>query len=404
MAAASLAGLTLVLVPDRLHLLLASVALLYLVPVVAAAVVGGVVPAMLTAVAADLLVNFFFVSPYHTLSVDSGNNAIVLLTYIAVAAAVSLAVDVVARQHAATQHLAGEAAQARELAAIDQLRTALLTAVGHDLRTPLAGIKAAVSSLRQPDVDFSPDDRAELQATIEESADRLDDLIGNLLSMSRLQAGVLSVDLRAIPLDAVVATALLHVEADNIDVDVPDDLPMVWADAGLLERVVANLVVNAQAASPPGYPIRVEAEEAGLTGGARYTAARVAAARYAGSAAGAAAAAAGPGGAGEVGGQLVRLRVIDHGHGVPASDHERIFAPFQRLGDRAAGGGTGLGLAIGRGFTEAMNGTLVPSDTPGGGLTMTINLPVADLPAGSPVPANGAAAEPTPSAFRSASG
>ena len=309
-ATASLGGLTLVLVPDRLHLLLASVALLYLVPVVVAAVVGGVLPAMLAAVAADLLVNFFFVPPYHTLSVDSGNNAIVLLTYIAVAAAVSLAVDVVARQHAAAQHLAGEAAQARELAAIDQLRTALLTAVGHDLRTPLAGIKAAVSSLRQPDVDFSPDDQAELLATIEESADRLDDLIGNLLSMSRLQAGVLSVDLRAIPLDAVVATALLHAEADDVDVDVPDDLPMVWADAGLLERVVANLVANARAASPPGRPIRLEAE---VTGG-----------------------------------QVVRLRVVDHGPGVPAGDHERIFAPFQRLGDRAAGGGTGAVLILRR--------------------------------------------------------
>ena len=156
------------------------------------------------------------------------------------------------------QQLAGEAAQARQLAEVDRLRAALLAAVGHDLRTPLAGIKAAVSSLRQRDVTWSPDEQSELLETIEESADRLDDLIANLLAMSRLQAGAVSVDVRPVVLEEVVAKALVGVPADIVTVDVPYDLPLVLADAGLLERVIANLVDNARRFAPAGVPVRVE--------------------------------------------------------------------------------------------------------------------------------------------------
>jgi two-component system sensor histidine kinase KdpD len=230
------------------------------------------------------------------------------------------------------QQLAGQAAQARQLADIDRVRAALLAAVGHDLRTPLAAIKAAVSSLRQPDIDLPAEARAELLATVEESTDRLDALVENLLSMSRLQAGVLSVHLQPVALDAVVAQALLHT---TVEADVPEDLPLVRADPGLLERVVANLVANAVAASPA---VLVTARLAG---------------------------------------DRVELRVVDRGPGVPAADRERIFAPFQRLHDHTTTGGLGLGLAIARGFTDAMGATLAPSDTPGGGLTQTIVLDVA---------------------------
>jgi two-component system sensor histidine kinase KdpD len=186
-------------------------------------------------------------------------------------------------------------------------------------------------------VEFAPQDRAELIAAIDESADALSALIENLLAMSRLQAGVLSLDLRPVALDAVAAQAVLAVTGKReIDVDVPDDLPLALADAGLLERAVANLVANARTASPPGSPLLV---------GGRHDEGRV------------------------------LLDVVDHGPGVPAADRERIFQPFQRLHDR--GGGLGLGLAIARGFTEAMDGTLAATDTPGGGLTMTISLPIA---------------------------
>jgi K+-sensing histidine kinase KdpD len=238
-----------------------------------------------------------------------------------------------------SQRLADAAARGRRLAEIDRLRSGLLAAVGHDLRTPLAGIKAAVSSLRQEDVEWTPDEEQELLATIEASADRLEDLITNLLAMSRLQAGALSVHKRAVPLDEVVARALIGTPDDSVHIDVADDLPLVEADPGLLERVVANLVANARRFAPEGQPVRVQAD---------------------------------------AGDRVVRLHVSDQGPGVPQEEWTRIFQPFQRLGDRPTdGAGVGLGLAIARGFTEAMGGALTPAETPSGGLTMTVTLPVA---------------------------
>jgi K+-sensing histidine kinase KdpD len=234
-----------------------------------------------------------------------------------------------------TQQLAGEA---RGLAEVDRLRTALLAAVGHDLRTPLAGIKAAVSSLRQNDVSWTESEQAELYETIEQSADRLDDLIANLLAMSRLQAGALSVHLVPTAVDEVVARALIHIHGDGVQVDVPDDLPLALIDAGLLERVVANLVDNARRYSPPGSTVHVSGSFDAP--------------------------------------HSVVLRVTDSGPGVAAKDRDRMFAPFQRLDDRSKGG-VGLGLALSRGFTEAMGGTITPAETPGGGLTMTLSLPAA---------------------------
>jgi K+-sensing histidine kinase KdpD len=234
------------------------------------------------------------------------------------------------------QHLAEQAAQAQQLAEMDRLRSALLAAVSHDLRTPLAGVKAAVTSLRQQDVKWTQDEQEELLATIESSADQLDHLITNLLAMSRLQAGALSVAVQSVALDSVVAQALLDVGDGQLDIDVPDDLPFVIADPGLLERVVANLVRNARRYSPPGTRVEIQA------------------------------------GTREEGD--VCLRVVDHGPGVPKAQWEAIFAPFQRLDDRSSEGSVGLGLAIARGFVEAMNGELTPSETPGGGLTMTVTL------------------------------
>jgi two-component system sensor histidine kinase KdpD len=255
-----------------------------------------------------------------------------------------------------TQRLADEAAQARGLAEVDRLRAALLAAVGHDLRTPLAGIKAATSSLRHPDLELPAAARAELLATIEESTDQLTALVDNLLSMSRLQAGALSVHLEPVAVDAVVAQAVLQSPAGgagfasglgltaDVRVEIPDDLPLADADPGLLERVVANLIANALAAAPPSATVHLR------------------------------------GGATSAG---VRIDVVDHGPGVPEEHWERMFVPFQRLHDRSTGAGLGLGLAIARGFTEAMGGTLTPSRTPGGGLTMTLTLPVASA-VGSP--------------------
>jgi K+-sensing histidine kinase KdpD len=436
---------TTVLAGLRDQLALESVLLLYLLAVVLVAVVGGVVPAVIAAIVSDLLANYFFTPPFHTLVVEQRDSVVALVVFVLVALTVSVTVDLAARRRAAAvrsrmeaemlarlasqpvtdrsltgvleeirdtfamtsvallvrrgeedqlgalvgpplqgrpaitasagpglrlvaegpelfaedrgllnrlaataarawdgQQLVGEAAQARGLAEVDRLRTALLAAVGHDLRTPLAGIKAAVSSLRQQDMTWTEAEQAELHTTIEESADRLDDLIANLLAMSRLQAGALSVHVIPTAIDEVVARALIHTHASDIQVDVPDNLPPALVDPGLLERVIANLVDNARRHSPPGTPVQVSAKvdphpEA----------------------------------------PSMVLRVADAGPGVAAQDQDRMFAPFQRLDDRTTGAGVGLGLALARGFTEAMGGTITPSETPGGGLTMTLTLPVA---------------------------
>jgi two-component system, OmpR family, sensor histidine kinase KdpD len=243
--------------------------------------------------------------------------------------------------------LSAQAAEAERLAAANSMRTALLAAVSHDLRTPLAGIKAATSALRSDELDLDDADQAELVVTIDESADRLTNLVENLLDMSRLQAGAVSPALTPTDVAAVVHRAMSGLdksEHSRIALDWPDDLPPVLADPGLLERVVANLVSNAVCHAPSG-PVSV-------TAGAF--------------------------------GDRLELCVVDRGPGVPVAGRDRVFAPFQRLGDTPCGQGVGLGLAVARGLTEAMNGTLTAEDTPGGGLTMVVSLRSAAVPTTAP--------------------
>lgn len=342
--------MTSLLVEFRGALALASMLLLYLLAVVVIAVVGGILPAVLAAVVSFLLANWFLTPPFHTLKVASRDSVIELGVFLLVALAVSITVDVAARRRMAAvrgameaerleRRLADEAARARELATVDRLRSALLAAVGHELRTPLAGAKAAVSSLRQQDITWTADERDGLLLTIEESTDRLAELIANLLDLSRLQAGAVSVQPVPVSVDEIVASALTDARHRHVENRVPDELPLVVADPGLLERVLVNLVDNAQRFSPPGKAVVVTAEV-----------------HDSGS---------------------VALRVADHGPGVPEGRWDRLFVPFQRLDDRSTTTGLGLGLAIAQGFVEAMDGTIEPSATPGGGLTMTVTLPVA---------------------------
>ncbi|SEL92526.1 ATP-binding protein [Nonomuraea pusilla] len=236
------------------------------------------------------------------------------------------------------ERLRKEAEQAAPLAEADRMRTALLAAVSHDLRTPLSAAKAAVESLRAADVRWSEEDRDELLATADESLDRLGRLVDNLLDMSRLQAGVLGLARQPVALEEVVPHAIddLGPLRGRVESGVPVDLPEVVADPALLERVLVNLMSNAVRHSPPGSRVLVTASGHG---------------------------------------DRVEIRVIDRGPGIPPEEHERVFMPFQRLGDRGNGSGVGLGLALSRGLTEAMGGTLVPEETPGGGLTMIVTLP-----------------------------
>jgi two-component system, OmpR family, sensor histidine kinase KdpD len=413
--------------------------LIYLVAVVAITVVGGFWPAVFAAVAACLLLNWYFTAPLHTLTIAEPRNLLALVLFVTVAVAVSSVVHLAARReadasrssketqsllslaqtvlggadtpgdvldHLTASHggraellervgarwikvaasgdddaagtvlrfevrpdlalevtgqaasataslLAGytaqavaaldrarlrtQAAQAEALAEGDRMRTALLRAVSHDLRTPLASIKASVSSLRQTDVRWSPQDEAELLANIEQNADRLDALVGNLLDMGRIQAGSLEPFLRATAVDEVAPVALRGLDdADHMMLVVPDDLPLVRADPGLLERVLANLFSNALRHSPPDRHPVLRAREDGTR---------------------------------------VVIDVVDHGTGVPSEFKERIFEPFARLDARTPG--VGLGLAVAKGFAEAMGGTIVAVDTPGGGLTVRVTLPAA---------------------------
>jgi two-component system sensor histidine kinase KdpD len=437
LAVAGLPALTALLVAWRGHLNLSDDLLIYLVAVVAVTVVGGFWPAVLAAVAASLLLNWYFTAPLHTFTIAEPKNLLALVLFVTVAVAVSSVVHLAARReadaarsaketasllslaqtvlggadtpadvldHLTASHggyaellervagrwirvassgaagqdasvirfevrpdlalevrgqaasataslLAGytaqavaaldrarlrtQAAQAEALAEGNRMRTALLAAVSHDLRTPLASIKASVSSLRQTDVHWTEEDEADLLANIEQNADRLDALVGNLLDMSRLQTGSLAPFLRAIAVDEVAPVALRGLDGgDALQIVVPDDLPLVRADPGLLERVLANLFSNALRHSPPDSPPALLAREHG---------------------------------------DRVVLEVVDHGAGVPGDLKEQIFEPFLRLEERSPG--VGLGLAVAKGFAEAMGGTIAAVDTAGGGLTMRVTLP-----------------------------
>ncbi|MBU2668185.1 DUF4118 domain-containing protein [Actinoplanes bogorensis] len=403
--------------------------LLFLALVIGVALVGGLWPALLAAVAGSLLLNWFFTLPYGRLTIAEGDNLLALAIFVVVAVAVSWVVDTAARK---TRQAAAASADAQTLATVagsvlrgerplmallerlretftlesvtlldkgtvvahvgeacaspkdadvevkvddnltmllrghplaasdrriveafaaqaaiamrhealtavaeaDRMRTALLAAVSHDLRTPLASAKAAVAGLRSDEVHFDEEDRRELLATADESLDRLVRLVTNLLDMSRLQAGALGVTAVDIGAEDIVPGALddLGEEGRLVVVEIPDDLPPLHADPGLLRQVLVNLVANALRYSPPGRPPTVTAG-------------------------------------------VSELRVIDHGPGIPEDRWDDVFLPFQRLGDRDNHTGVGLGLALSRGLTEAMGGTLVPEHTPGGGLTMVLTLP-----------------------------
>jgi two-component system sensor histidine kinase KdpD len=423
----------------------------YFLVVVTVALVGGLGPALLSALLSGLLLNFFFTEPVHTLNVAETENLVTLVAMVIVAALVALVVDRAARRtiqatearteaalltsyartvllarnpvdrllekvrenfglssvalleragggwrrvacvgpspcdapddadvdvavipdvHLALrgralpaeargvletvagqallalrqQRMAAEAAEAKQRAETTELRTALLSAVGHDLRTPLTSIKVAVGSLRAPDLVLSFSDSAELLADIEDSTDRLSGIIDNLLDSSRLATGAVSVRLKAVTYDEIVARALSGLDGRAaISVDVDERLPAVVADVGLLERVVANVVDNALRHGAPDRVRSVPPAEPPIA---------IRASAYS---------------------DRVELRVVDHGRGLPKGAAEVMFAPFQRLGDTKSG--IGLGMSVAKGFMDAMGGTISIEDTPGGGLTVVLSLP-----------------------------
>lgn len=423
LAVVGAALLTVVLVPFRSAASPSYEAMLYLGLAVTCALVGGLWPAAGASLLGTVLLNYWFTPPLHTLEIAKRGNVLTLLFFLVVSVAVASVVDSAARRrHQAMlargeantlamlnrtvlggeydvprlldlvretfaaesaelvgvddsgrvargdttapatgdtllvlhgrvldgagrrvlnafathvgvlrerEELARQTRAARELEAGNRTRTALLAAVSHDLRTPLAGIQAAAETLRT--ISLDEPDRAELLATIEDWTTRLTTIVTDLLDMSRLQTGAVTPVLTRVSPEGVLLEVTRTLDgAERVKVD---RLPDVLADEGLLARVLENLLSNAVRHADA---VEVTAETLGLR---------------------------------------VRLQVVDHGPGVPVDQRVRMFEPFQRLGDSPQGSGVGLGLAVARGLTEAQGGSLDALDTPGGGLTMVIELP-----------------------------
>ncbi|MBB2958274.1 sensor histidine kinase [Pseudoclavibacter helvolus] len=248
---------------------------------------------------------------------------------------------IVAQLGAALEHsdLRDAADEVAPLAASDKVRRALLSALSHDLRRPLAAATAAVSGLRSAGQELSVGDREELLEAADESLGTLASLVTDLLDVSRLQSGALAVSImQTDPADVIVpALDELQLGPDSVELALDPSAASVAADPALLQRVLVNLLANAVRHSPTGRRVRLATSEFG---------------------------------------GRVQIRVVDHGPGIPAERREDEFVPFQRLGDTDNTTGLGLGLAISKGFVKGMHGTLVPEDTPGGGLTMVVTLPV----------------------------
>jgi two-component system sensor histidine kinase KdpD len=445
-AAVGLPVLTVVLTTLRGDVGFSSDVLYYLLAVVAVATVGGIWPALAAAVAAFILLDWYFAPPIHTFTIADSRDVSNLISFIVVAVVVSGLVELVTRRSLETRRarleaealasmsasllregtplpelvssfcaaflleglallhrvngswqpevsaganppatpeeasllvslgedvslavrserlsaedqrvigaFAGQLAAARErerlrLAAAaasermkaNELRVALLAAVGHDLRTPLASIKAAATSLRSEGAVWEPESEKTLLETIESEVDRLDALVADLLDMSRLQTGAYSIVVEQVPLDEVVASATQGVERRgcSLEFDVSGELPKVLGDRALLERAIANIIDNALRYSPPEESVRIEAGQVG---------------------------------------PRVDLRVVDRGPGISLEDRERVLRPFQDLGAEA-GVRVGLGLPVAREFIEAMGAELFIEDTPGGGTTIVVSLPSA---------------------------
>ncbi|HEY4991769.1 MAG TPA: ATP-binding protein, partial [Nakamurella sp.] len=239
--------------------------------------------------------------------------------------------------------LTRQAEQGERLRQGDRVRTAVLAALSHDLRTPLSTIKASISSLQDRTIAWTETDQTELLSAADSAADQLDALLANLLDLSRLETGVVTPIRRPVSVDEVVHRSLIGIPGSRVRDTIPDDLPLIDTDAGLLERVIANITANAVRYAPDGTSVRLLAGE--IT---------------------------------DDRGRHVQIRVVDHGPGVPLAERDVMFAPFQRLGDVPGRSGIGLGLAVARGLAEAVNATVEVDDTPGGGLTMIVTVPVAE--------------------------
>jgi two-component system sensor histidine kinase KdpD len=333
-------------------------ALLLVVPIVIAGLAGGRLAAAVTAVAAAVAFNLAFIAPYWTPKIDAVEDLVALCVFAIVAAAVG---TIVAREgerrqaleerateltrvneelqalQAERERLAEEALRATVLERVDEQRAALLRSVSHDLRTPLSSIRAVASDLLS-DVEYDAPTRERLLSLVATEAERLDRLVANLLSLSRIEAGALEPDRAAVPLDELVVLAVKRLErllrGLRVQVEVPPDLPFAYGDYTQIDQVVSNLIENAARHAPPGSTIRI---------------------------------------GGRAVGGFVEVWVDDEGGGIAHFEQSRIFEPFQRGQGSTS---SGVGLAICKAIVEAHDGRIVAATAPSGGARFAFTIPV----------------------------
>jgi two-component system, OmpR family, sensor histidine kinase KdpD len=330
------------------HGLIAStnLVMLFLLAVVIVALRWGLGPAIFTAFASVVAFDFFLVPPRHTLAVSDTQYLLtffgLLITGVVIS---SLAARARQRADEAVERaqLLEQAREAEVLRATEKLQTALLNSISHDLRTPLASITGAVSSLRDPEVQLDETTRGELIEDIATEADRLNRLVGNLLDMSRVEAGALHVLRESGEIAEVIGAALEQLSGPlkqrPLPLRVPRDLPPVLMSEPLVVQVMVNLLDNALKYSKDGTPVEVTAA---------------------------------------VRGPMVAVEVADRGIGIPEGDERRIFDKFYRVQQPGRVSGTGLGLAIAKGIIEAHGGQISGERRPGGGSIFCFTLPVSE--------------------------
>lgn len=318
----------------------ATIQLIYLLGVLLVAVLVGTGPAFVAALLSFVYASYFVVEPRYTFSIADPEQAVRLIAFLTVALLAGELAARARRQAAHAAHLAREVAEARALVESDRLKSAILSSISHDLRTPLTTIQGVVDELTATDIEWSPQERQQLLRTIQEETGRLIYLVNNLLDLSRIRAGAVQPRTDWYALDEVILHTLDAQHAllarHTVTLDLPPDLPLIPLDFVLTEQVLANLLHNAVHYAPPGTPITIRAT---LTDDA------------------------------------VLVAVADRGPGIPAAERERIFEPFARLAAVTDTPGSGVGLAICQGFMTAQGGRIWVEDTPGGGACFCLTLP-----------------------------
>jgi two-component system sensor histidine kinase KdpD len=324
---AAVAAVTAVVFAFRSSVPVLSLGVLYLFAVLPIAVYRGRVYAIGVAFASMLAFNFFFLPPVHTFRLLDQRDWFALAVYLVTAIVVS---DLASR--------AREALVAERLRLSDSVKTAILRAVSHDLRSPLTAIRVAAESLASPSVRLSDEDRARQLDTVRHESARLDRLVSNLLDLSRLQAGAPVSQRELVSVDELVSQALSGLGSEGrVHVELPVEPPLIEVDPVQVERVLVNLIENALRYSLPETAVVVRVAPVG---------------------------------------EDVVVRVVDEGPGIPAGELDRIFEPFQQLAGADGGRGTGLGLAIAHGFAEANGGRIWAESAPGRGASFAVAFPL----------------------------